>query len=116
MTGPDDEVLLARAYLSRVGEPASIGLWRYVQAVGPVQAMREIRGERAWPSLLSETASRRGEADPHADLAAAERHGVRLVVPESAEWPHFALGVPRAGGASGRGCTRRATISAQRVG
>ena len=92
MTGPDDEVLLARAYLSRVGEPASIGLWRYVQAVGPVQAMREIRGERAWPSLLGETASRRGEADPHADLAAAERHGVRLVVPESAEWPHFGLG------------------------
>ncbi len=91
MTGTDDEVLLARAYLSRVGEPASIGLWRYVQAVGPVEAMREIRGERAWPSLLGETASRRGEADPHADLAAAERHGVRLVVPESAEWPHFAL-------------------------
>ncbi len=89
---PSDEVLLARAYLSRVAEPASIGMWRYVQAVGPIEAMREIRGERAWPSLLGETASRRGEADPQADLAAAERHGVRLVVPESPGWPHFALG------------------------
>lgn len=87
----DDEVMLARAYLSRVGEPASIGMWRYVQEVGPIEAMREIRGERAWPSLLGETASRRAEADPHADLAAAGRHGVRLVVPESPEWPHFAL-------------------------
>ena len=36
-----------------------------------------------------------GEADPEADLAAAERHGVRLVVPESTEWPHFALRPPR---------------------
>lgn len=88
----DDEVLLARAYLSRVGEPASIAMWRYVHEVGPVEAMREIRGERAWRSVLGETASRRGEADPHADLAAAERHDLRLVVPESPDWPHFAIG------------------------
>ena len=31
MTDPDDDVLLARAYLSRVGEPASVGLWRFVE-------------------------------------------------------------------------------------
>ena len=30
-------------------------------------------------------------ADPAADLDAAERHGLRLVVPESPDWPHFAL-------------------------
>lgn len=85
------EVLLARAYLSRVGEPASVGLWSFVDKVGPVQAMRELRGDRAPAALLAETAARRGEADPHADLAAAERHGLRLVVPESPDWPHFAF-------------------------
>lgn len=85
------EVLLARAYLSRVGEPASVGLWSFVEKVGPVQAMRELRGERAPAALLAETAARRGEADPHADLAAAERHGLRLVTPESPDWPHFAF-------------------------
>jgi DNA processing protein len=96
------DVVLARAYLSRVGEPASVGLWSFVDQVGPVQAMQELRGERAPAALLAETASRRGEADPHADLAAAERHGLRLVVPESPDWPHFAFAcleqavVPRA--------------------
>jgi DNA processing protein len=87
----NDDVLLARAYLSRVGEPASVGLWSYVAKVGPVQAMHDIRAERAWQSVLAETASRRADADPYADLAAAERHGLRLVVPESDEWPHFAF-------------------------
>jgi DNA processing protein len=38
------------------------------------------------------TSARRVSADPGADLEAAERHGVRLVVPESEEWPHFAFG------------------------
>ncbi|MGH8861369.1 MAG: DNA-processing protein DprA [Jatrophihabitantaceae bacterium] len=86
-----DDVLLARAYLSRVGEPASIGLWRFVETVGPVQAMRDLRAGRASGPVLAETAARRENADPHADLAAAERHGVRLLVPEGDEWPHFAM-------------------------
>lgn len=112
MTGVDADVLLARAYLSRVAEPASVGMWRYVAEVGPAVAMRELRSERAWPSVLTETASRRAEADPHADLAAAERHGVRLVVPESADWPHFAFGcleravLPRAAAHAARRFTR----------
>jgi DNA processing protein len=88
---PPDEVLLARAYLSRVGEPGSVRLWRLVGDVGPVTAMRLLRAGRGEPELLAETAARRESADPEADLAAAQRHGIRLVVPESAEWPHFAL-------------------------
>ena len=63
----DSELRVARAYLSRVGEPASVALWRYVAAVGPVRAMRDIRAERAWPVVVGETAARRA-ADPHADL------------------------------------------------
>jgi DNA processing protein len=41
--------------------------------------------------VLDATASRRSTVDPDADLEAAERSGVRLVVPESADWPHFAM-------------------------
>jgi DNA processing protein len=89
--GVDAEVLLARAYLSRVGEPASVGLWRLVRELGPVNAMRALRTERADPRVLAETAARRVGADPEADLAAAERYGLRLVVPESSQWPHFAF-------------------------
>ena len=87
----DADVLLARAYLSRVGEPASVGLWLLVDEVGPVEAVRALRAGRADVRLLAETEARRIGADPEADLAAAERHGLRLVVPESREWPHFAF-------------------------
>ncbi|HEY2271843.1 MAG TPA: DNA-processing protein DprA [Jatrophihabitantaceae bacterium] len=85
------DVLLARAYLSRVGEPGNVGLWLFVREVGPVAAMAALRAERASSRLLAETAARRAAADPEADLASADRHGLRLVVPESDEWPHFAF-------------------------
>jgi DNA processing protein len=91
MSDVDGEVLLARAYLSRVGEPASVGLWCLVREVGPVVAMRGLREGRVAPRLLAETAARRTSVDPEADLIAAERHGLRLVVPESDEWPNFAF-------------------------
>ena len=86
-----DEVLIARAYLSRVGEPASVGLWALVRELGPIDAVAALRAGRVAPRLLGETAARRERIDPAADLAAAERHGLRLVVPESPDWPHFAF-------------------------
>lgn len=89
-TVPGD-VLVARAYLSRVGEPASIGLWRLVRDLGPVDAMRALRTGRVPERVAAETAARRASVDPEVDLASAERHGMRLVVPESEDWPSFAL-------------------------
>ena len=60
---PDDEVLLARAYLSRVGEPASIGLWRYVQAGRPGRGdARDPR--RAGAGRRCSPRPRRGAARP----------------------------------------------------
>ena len=58
---------------------------------GPVETAQAIRsGESA--GLVSEaTAARVEHIDPYADLEAAQRRGVRLVVPESDEWPHFAF-------------------------
>lgn len=90
--GPvDDEVLLARAYLSRVAEPACIPIWDLVRREGPVAAAGMIRRGAAPGDVTSATAARRESADPEADLEAALRHGIRLVVPESADWPHFAV-------------------------
>ncbi len=89
MNVPDD-VLRARAYLSRVGEPAHPAVWRFVADAGPVEAAERIRGGRVPAAVAAATESRR-DGDPDADLEAAERHAIRLVVPESDEWPHFAF-------------------------
>lgn len=86
-----EEVAFARAYLSRVAEPACIPLWGYVREIGPVSAMRHIRGGTAPDDVLRATRARADSADPAADLAAAERRGIRLVYPEAPDWPHFAL-------------------------
>lgn len=94
----DEAVLLARAYLSRVAEPASVPVWRFVRRVGPVAAAAAIVEGSAPAQVAAATQARRHQADPHADLDAAARHGVRLLVPESPDWPHFALGaLERAG-------------------
>jgi DNA processing protein len=37
----------ARAWLSRATEPGTIDLWRFVDAVGPVDAARQLRAGRA---------------------------------------------------------------------
>ena len=66
-------------------------MWAYVTAVGPEQAAAELRAGRAPAEVLDRTAARRAAADPEADLAAAERLGLRLVGPESPYWPHFAF-------------------------
>ena len=86
-----DDVLLARAYLSRVAEPACVPLWKLVQDHGPVGAVDRIRADDLPEDVRPFVAARRPTVDPHADLAAADRRGIRLVVPESYDWPHFAL-------------------------
>jgi DNA processing protein len=86
-----EALLLARAYLSRVAEPASLPVWRYVARYGPVEAVARIRSGDVPASVDAATAARRHSADPAADLEAAERHGVRLIIPESDDWPHFAF-------------------------
>jgi DNA processing protein len=86
-----DEVLLARAFLCRVAEPACVPLWDFVRREGPVAAAAAIRSGDVPNEVAAATAARRASADPGADLDAGLRHGMRFVVPESPEWPHFAL-------------------------
>ena len=88
---PAERELLAAAYLSRVAEPAALPLWLLVQEYGYVDAADAVRRGDVPPEVAACTEARRTSADPHADLAAAERNGIRLITPASAEWPHYAF-------------------------
>jgi DNA processing protein len=98
MGGVSEDVLLARAFLSRVGEPGDVPLWRAVREDGPVATMAALRAGTLRGPDFAATAARAAEADPSADLDAAQRHGMRLVVPEADEWPHFAFAALEATG------------------
>lgn len=87
----DTELLIARAYLSRVSEPACIPVWDLVHRRGPVAAAAAIRDGKVDRDVAAATQARRDSVDPVADLEAAERYGIELVVPESDRWPHFAF-------------------------
>jgi DNA processing protein len=86
-----DEVRLARAWLSRAAEPGSVGMWRFIDDVGPVEAAAALRAGTA-PAPVQALAGARAEQDSSEDdLLRAERCGGRLVVPEDDEWPTMAL-------------------------
>jgi DNA processing protein len=81
----------ARAWLSRAVEPGTIDFWRYVEDVGPVDAVRRVRSGRA-PERVRSLVGARAEQDATlADLTRAERCGARLVIPEDDEWPTLPL-------------------------
>lgn len=87
----DEEVRRARAYLSRVGEPGDRALWWLVEQAGPVEAAEAVRRGHARLGDDSPAAVRRGRIDVDADLESAQRHDIRLLIPEDPDWPHFAL-------------------------
>jgi DNA processing protein len=89
--GVSDDVLLARAFLSRVVEPAALTVWTAVRRDGPVAVAEAIRNGQPGAPITPGMAARAADADPYADLDVASRRGIRLVVPESDEWPHFAF-------------------------
>jgi DNA processing protein len=81
----------ARAWLSRAAEPGTIDFWRFVEDVGPVQAVRRMRAGSAPERIRSIVGVRVGQDESLADLARAERCGARLVIPEDDEWPALHL-------------------------
>jgi DNA processing protein len=99
LTSVPENVLLARAYLSRVAEPAHLAVWSFVSDLGPIEAAAAIRAGDVPAPVRRATEARSAGSDPTADLDAAARHGIRLVVPESPDWPHFALGALERAGA-----------------
>jgi DNA processing protein len=81
----------ARAWLSRATEPGTVDFWRYVDDVGPIDAVRRLRSGCAPERIRSFVGVRAGQDESLADLARAERCGARLVVPEDDEWPALPL-------------------------
>ncbi|WP_116453149.1 DNA-processing protein DprA [Blastococcus litoris] len=81
----------ARAWLSRAVEPGTIDFWRYVEDVGPVEAVRRLRSGRAPERIRALVGARADEDATLADFARAERCGARLVIPEDDEWPALPL-------------------------
>src|SRR5215204_2310766 len=77
----------ARAWLSRAVEPGTIDFWRFVDDVGPVDAVLRLRSGRAPERIRSLVGARAGQDVSLDDLTRAERCGARLVIPEDAEWP-----------------------------
>ncbi len=98
MGGVSDDIVIARALISRIAEPASIPVWKIVRRDGPVEAAQALRAGRSGKDLFAAEAARAARADPYADLDIAQRHGIRLVAPESDEWPHFAFAALEAAG------------------
>src|SRR4051794_17881127 len=85
------ELRRARALLSRAVEPGTIDFWRYVEDVGPVEAVRRLRSGRAPERIRSLVGARADQDATLADLTRAERCGARLVIPEDDEWPSLPL-------------------------
>ena len=81
----------ARAWLSRVTEPGTIDFWRFVDAVGPVEAVRQLRAGSAPERIRSLLGARAQQDETLADLRRAERCGARLIIPEDDEWPALSL-------------------------
>jgi DNA processing protein len=81
----------ARAWLSRVCEPGTVDFWRYVDDVGPLEAVRRVRSGSAPERIRALVGARAAQDESLADLSRAERCGARLVVPEDPEWPALPL-------------------------
>jgi len=102
-----EDVLLARAYLSRVAEPPAVALAGLVADVGPVEAAQQVQDGRVSEAVAGETGARRVVRQAAADLDAAAAAGARLITPEHAEWPQwpfaaFSLTGQRASGGRGK--------------
>ncbi|MDB1089654.1 DNA-processing protein DprA [Streptomyces sp. ACA25] len=90
--GVTEEERVARAALTRIGEPGDEVLGRWVAELGAPEVWRAVRtGDRPltgvsaarWAGLRL----RAEHADPAHDLEAAARLGARFVAPGDAEWP-----------------------------
>jgi len=78
---------VARAALSRLGEPGDLRLARLVGELGAVGLYQALAEERGLDGVYSDVAARLRALDPERDLAEAARRGIRFVCPGDAEWP-----------------------------
>jgi DNA processing protein len=81
----------ARAWLSRAVEPGCVDFWRFIDDLGPVEAVRRLRAGRAPERIAGLVGARAAQDRTLDDLRKADRADARLVVPEDHEWPAFPL-------------------------
>ena len=88
---PGDDVLVARAYLSAVAEPPAPALAAFAGQQGAVRAAERVRAGEAPPEVFDEVQARCEHVSGQRCLERAAALGVRLLVPEHAEWPREAF-------------------------
>ena len=112
---PPEAERLARAALTRLGEPGDLRIAQLVEELGPARTWellveQDVRVPAASSDLTASVTSARadvalraGDVDAAEDLARAERAGIRFVVPGDAEWPDALDDLGRAGAVQRRG-------------
>jgi DNA processing protein len=85
-SAPESE-RLARAALSRVGEPGHLRLTRMVAEFGACQVLASLHQQSAEADLTTDLAERLRGCDPATELEKAAAKGIRFVVPGDDEWP-----------------------------
>lgn len=86
-----NDVRLARAYLLAVAEPPAPAVSALIDECGPVESARRIRDGEVSDAVAKETSARARHGVTEADLARARDCGMRLIIPEDNEWPHWPL-------------------------
>jgi DNA processing protein len=87
MTGVPEAERLARAALSRIGEPGDPRLTDLVQELRGVRVLTNLRAQAAVPALGADRAARAAAVEPGRELVRAAKRGIRFVVPGDEEWP-----------------------------
>lgn len=101
-TAPEDD-RLARAALSRLGEPGDPRISALVEELGAAGLYAALAAERDLEGVLTDVAARLVSHDPRRDLEVADRLGIRYVVPGDAEWPSQIADLSHAGTVHDRG-------------
>lgn len=83
----------ARAWLSRAAEPGSRAVHGILAELGAPDAARAIRAGTAPAAVLAEVGARASADTAERDLEAADRLGIRFVIPGDTEWPEAAVAV-----------------------
>jgi len=78
---------LARAALSRIGEPGDPRLTDLVHVLGAQTVLDSLRAQATERELGEDLAQRITSVDPERELEAASARGLRFVVPGDEEWP-----------------------------
>lgn len=89
----DEQLRLARAYLAAVAEPPAPALAACVAERGPVRTAALVHGGSAPGAVADEVESRRRHVSGADVLAATQRIGARLLIPEDPGWPAERFGL-----------------------